>query len=187
MTPDEISAYLSASLPPERRSAVAQHLAACDDCRRDLIGASRALEREGRRRWTMITLASAAAAALVLLFVVPGDGPNVLDPQAPVVRTGPTEAVRTLVAVSPEDGARVAADSVRFEWQSEGPQARYRLTVTDEIGDVVWEESTNDTVLELPPELAVVPGAAYFWRVDALLQGAQSSTTGFRSFVVIDP
>lgn len=184
MTPDEISAYLGRTLPAERRDALEQHLVACDDCRTDLITASKALDRDPRR-WAVIVLPALAAAVLAVVFLVRPGGRVSVDFQAPPMRSEQGEGLRTFLAVSPEDGTEVAADGVRFEWRSEGPDARYRLTLTDGIGDVAWEKSTSDTVLALPPEVVVAPGARYFWRVDALLQGAESSTTGFRSFVII--
>ncbi len=185
MSPSEISAYLSRSLAPDRREAVARHLVTCDECRSDLITASEALEHAGRRRWAILLLPTAAAAAVVLLFFAQSGGPGVSGVPTTPIRSDSAEGVQTFAAIFPQEGARVVADSVRFEWRSEGAGARYRLTVTDEIGDVAWEESTSDTLLVPTRELALVPGARYFWRVDALLSGARSSTTGFRSFVVV--
>ena len=82
------------------------------------------------------------------------------------------------------DGAEVSRDSLVFRWRSEGTGVHYLLTVTDENGDVLWTAGTSDTSLALPLDVGLVPGQRHFWYVDALLEGARSSTTGVREILI---
>jgi hypothetical protein len=86
--------------------------------------------------------------------------------------------------VTPAEGASVRGDSVAFLWRSEGSDVHYVLTVTDQNGDVVWTEGTQDTIIVPPREIGLKPDGVYFWYVDALLADARSSTTGVREFII---
>jgi hypothetical protein len=44
---------------------------------------------------------------------------------------------------------------------------RYRVSVFDSVGRVLWETSTADTILAVPDSVGLTHGAAYFWRVHA--------------------
>ena len=44
---------------------------------------------------------------------------------------------------------------------------RYRGTLFDASGVVVWRTETGDTVAALPDSVRLEPGATYLWRVDA--------------------
>jgi hypothetical protein len=110
-------------------------------------------------------------------FLMLGRNPGpTLQPDTPTLRGGQAEGIRTFETLVPQEGARVTVDSLRLGWRSEGPNARYRVTVTDDLGDVLWSDATADTVLPVPRTVPLQSGRTYFWRVDALLEGVQPST-----------
>jgi len=179
LEPDRIAAYLARELPADELRSVQQHMLDCRDCRQDMAEASQ-LAGSGRpRRWLAITV-PAAVAAIALLVVFSGQG---ADPDSPVLRGG-AEGVRQFAAIAPSLGASVAGDSVLFVWRSEGGGAHYAMTVTDENGDVIWTIGTSDTSVVPPRGVELMAGRSYFWFVDALLEGAQSSTTGVLEFTI---
>jgi hypothetical protein len=137
-------------------------------------------EKDRPRRWLAIAV-PAAAAAIALLVVFSGRG---VDPDTPITRGPDIEGVRQFAAISPSLGSSVAGDSVIFVWRSEGSSAHYAVTVTDETGDVIWTMGTADTSAVPPRGVELTPGRSYFWYVDALLEGAQSSTTGVQEFSI---
>lgn len=180
LEPDRIVAYLARELPADELRSAQQHMLECQDCRRDMAEASQ-LAGDGRpRRWLALAV-PAAAAAIALLVVFSGQGS---DPDPAITRGPGAEGVRQFAAVSPAVGARVAGDSVTFVWRSEGSGAHYAVTVTDENGDVVWTVGTSDTTVVPPRGVELTAGRSYFWYVDALLEGARSSTTGVQEFAI---
>jgi hypothetical protein len=85
-----------------------------------------------------------------------------------------------LAAVSPPNDAAVAPDAVTFVWHAAGPDAHYRLTLTEPNGRTAWTAETSDTMLRVPPGIALARDRTYYWYVDALLPDGRSATTGVR-------
>ncbi len=121
-----------------------------------------------------------AAAAVFAILVL---GPEGTESDS-VLRGQRADGTRTFAAVVPAVDAEVRAGSLVFTWRSEGTGVHYLLTVTEESGDVLWTADTSDTTVVLPNNVGVTPGQRYYWYVDALLEGAASSTTGVRAFVL---
>jgi len=180
LAPDRIAAYLAQELSPDELRSAQQHMLECQDCRQDMVEASQLAGNGRSRRWLAIFV-PVAAAAIALLVVFSGQG---ADAGSPITRGPDGEGVRQFGAVSPSLGASVAGDSVIFVWRSEGSRAHYAMTVTDENGDVVWTIGTSDTTVVPPRGVGLTAGRSYFWYVDALLEGARSSTTGVQEFSI---
>ncbi len=182
LTPELISAYLGQEVSADEQQAVQQHLLTCKECRLDLAEASELGAVPRRVRWLAVGLPAAAAAVLAVVLL----GPAMRDAtdDTPVLRGAQAEGTERFEAVSPINGTEMSRDSLVFRWRSEGTQAHYVMTLTDENGDVLWTTGTSDTTLGLPRNVGLVSGQTYFWYVDALLEGARSSTTGVQEFSV---
>jgi hypothetical protein len=127
----------------------------------------------------------AAAAAVLLLIAQPGRVP---ESQGPVTRAGEdtaTEAILRFAAIAPADTVTVAGGSIAFRWHSPSTEASYRITVTNEIGDLLWSETTPDTTVVLPGDVPLELGETYFWYVDALLPNGGSATTGVQILTLV--
>jgi hypothetical protein len=85
--------------------------------------------------------------------------------------------------LAPAEGATVPGTAPLFVWSSVDGAA-YRLTLTDERGDVVWTTERPDTTVAPPPSVRLLSGRTYYWSVDALLRDGRSTTTGFHGFRV---
>ncbi len=82
-------------------------------------------------------MAAAAAAAFLLAGPFARDA---VEPESAVrapEAAADREAVPTVQVLSPSPGAEVQAEALTFSWESVGPDAIYRLTLTDEGGDPV--------------------------------------------------
>jgi hypothetical protein len=180
---DELSAYVDGSLGEADRERVEAHLASCDDCRKDVVEVVRLFQFQPRRRVWYVAAGLAAAALAGLLLFAPAS--NESGPAGPVLR-GPTMDVpagtSAVQIVQPGEGATLAADDVRFTWRAAAPGASYRVTVTDQNGDVVWSASTADTAASLPPDSVLSREQAYFWYVDALMPDGTSTSSGVHEF-----
>ena len=182
LTPEMLAAYLGQEVSGEERQAVQQHLLTCKECRMDLAEASELGAVRRRVRWLAVGVPAAAAAVLAVVLLGPATR-GVTD-DTPVLRGEQAEGTVRFEAVSPINEAEVSRDSLLFRWRSEGAQAHYVMTLTDKNGDIVWTTGTSDTTLGLPRDVGLVSGQEYFWYVDALLEGARSSTTGVQDFLV---
>jgi hypothetical protein len=52
-------------------------------------------------------------------------------------------------------------------WSRVAGADRYRLTLYDEVGSVLWRETTTDSLLTLPDSVLIETGRAYLWKVEA--------------------
>lgn len=180
MTPhlsvDQVAAFVDRGLAHDERARVEAHLAECDACRSEVVEVGRVMRVRRRRRWFLLIPVAAAAAGLLL----------VLHPVTPSTRygieRGGADSSAAVTTIAPLSGAVLASNQARFVWHSVATAASYRLTLTDEIGDVVWTALTGDTALALPDRVVLHPGHAYAWYVDLLLPDGRSSASAVQRF-----
>ena len=166
---DVIAALADGSLAPDVRASILPHVASCPRCRGAVASVARALAdpavaRElsvsprGRRRYR-IAVPLAAAAVLLLLLASPGDDRSPLHrgppPPPPATTPIPRSPVGTVAAVN------------ALRWSPVAGADRYRVTVFDATGGVVYATEVSDTVVAFPDSVALVPGDSYLWKVDA--------------------
>jgi Putative zinc-finger len=166
---DIIAALAAGTLDPGLRASVLLHVAECARCRAAVASVARALAdptvareiavAEGaRRRLYRIALPLAAAAVLLLLT-----WPPPVDNGGPGHRAPPI-AAPTPVPLAPI-GAVAEADVLR--WSGVAGADRYRVTLFDAGGRVVYEARLPDTLAALPDSIALAPGRTYLWKVEA--------------------
>ena len=132
-----------------------------------------------RRSWWWVGVG--AAAAVLIFFVARAPFRSNSDG---TVQRGGTEGLPVITAISPAAEAVMPRQSVRFLWHSAGQNVQYRLTVTNQRGDIVWSFSTADTAAWLPASLRIQRGNPYFWYVDALLPDGRPATSRVQRFNV---
>ena len=181
--PEEIAAYLSDGLSVEERDVINTHLSRCRVCRRQVTSAHAMLGSRPRPiRWIA---AAAAVLAIAMLGQWSFGSARRSFGSSDIERaSGLTSNETAIVALTPAEGDTIAATATVFAWRSRGPDLLYRLSLTDGRGQALWTTDTPDTSAVLPPNVRLIPGARYFWYVDALGVDAQSWTTGTRAFVV---
>ena len=172
LTVEDIAAYVDRGYAAEWRARVEAHLAACAECRSEVVAVTRlARSFRDRRRWTVA--APLAAAAVLLLVLAPWQRGR--DEDATVLRE---PAVTTTVAPTLIAPLGAVATLPRLTWTSIPHSDRYQVTMYDGNGSVVWETQTRDTVVAVPNATALGAGTPYFWKVAA--------RTGWGRWVVSD-
>ena len=184
-----VAGLAEGSLDPEARGRALMHVATCALCRRAVASVAEALADgpitreieivEGRRRRggpiLRIAVPLAAAATVLLLLWSPAADrfPGHRGPPPPPPATTP-------IPRSPV-GAVAAVNDLR--WSPVSGADRYRVTVFDATGGVVFATEASDTVVAFPDSITLVPGASYLWKVDARTgfdRWAASELTEFR-------
>ena len=166
---DTIAALAEGTLDDIGRAAAFRHLAECPRCRSIVASVAKLLGdpavgreitalRGGRRRLLRLAI-SAAAAAIVLLVAMPSRRADVPPHRAPTIT-----AVSSPIPLSPA-GIVAGADILR--WSSVNGADRYRTTLFDDAGTVVYEIQTGDTVIALPSSIQLTPRRSYLWKVEA--------------------
>jgi len=174
LDPNDIAAYVDGALDDAARARVDAHLAACGQCRAELIAVRRILAgAPRRRRWFALTTI-AAAAAVVLLIVWPRDRERGV-PGGPVVRDGETPGAVMLIA--PDS---VAGLPLSFAWRPLPNATTYRVSLTTTSGVLIWSGATADTTMAVPDSVSVASGTAFYYYVDALLTDGTSVSSGVR-------
>lgn len=188
---DILAALAEGTIAPTTRTAVLPHLAGCPRCRAAVASVARALAdsgvaREvvsvegGVSRFRRIALPVAAAAALLLVLLWPrpvdhGDLPH---------RAPPIAATAVPVPLSP---IGTVADAVVLRWTSVAGADRYRVTLSDAGGRVLYEMQVFDTVAALPDSLVLVPGRSYAWLVEARIGFERWSMSRLVEFSIAGP
>lgn len=162
LTEDEVVAYLGHRLAGEPLRRVELHLARCADCRQEVIEATEIMRSARRVRWPVMVPAAAAAAVALLFLGWPQNGGT---PTRPAQHRESPLVVTTVPA--PVAPLGVVADVEQLVWSRVASADRYRLTLYDEAGSVLWRETTTDSLLSLPDSVPIEAGRVYLWKVEA--------------------
>lgn len=171
LSPELLAELAEGSLDPERRSAAVRHLAECSHCLHAASSIARLLEDPGvaaadpirRRRPAWIAAAATAAAIAVTVAVAVG---------REVSRDRDSGSHRASVVTESDQPAPVSplGTSGRPEalrWHPVPSADRYRVTLYDPEGGVLYETELSDTSASLPDTVRLAAGRLYLWKVDA--------------------
>lgn len=172
---DMVAGVAEGTLDPEIHATLLPHLAECARCRTVVASVARALgdpavarearavERDGPRpvqRIGRIAVGIAAVAALLLL-ARPPRFEEPLPHRAPSITAAPApEAVWPVGSV---------ADARSLRWTTVAGADRYRVSLFDAQGRVLYESVLAGTEAVLPDSVQLAPRETYWWKVDARL------------------
>ena len=123
-----------------------------------------------RRRAFALHVGALAAAAVVFLLVWPGvEQFSSVNRRSAVADSAPHRAPVITASETPILAAPVGEINALtgFRWSAVSGSDRYRLTLYDDAGHVVYEAKVADTALTLPDSVVTIPGRSYFWQVEA--------------------
>jgi CHAT domain-containing protein len=168
--------FVDGALPPGERDTALAHLAACGQCRRQLASLvelladpgvaaevrqiEQARDRSAPRRRLLAGAGLLAAAALVLLLVWPGGRDHAIDGHR-----GPT--ITASAAPTPISPIGDVTAATTLGWTAVVGAERYRVTLFDAAGKVLFETELTDTVVAIPDSVSIDPGRWYLWKVEA--------------------
>lgn len=169
---DAVAALAAGDVASDERSALEKHAATCAYCRQRVASVALALadpavarevvaadaRREPRRVRPRILVPVAAAAAAVLVLV--------LTPRRADDPGSQHRGVETSTATPMVPTGRVAAAET-LQWATVAGADRYRVTLFDATGIVLYETQIPDTVVALPDSVVLAPGRSYLWKVEA--------------------
>lgn len=175
-----VEAYLFDRLSEDERERFEAHYLTCDRCQveirkalqlRSAFQAAAAVGSDSAgspvdakvRRWhPAVKIGSLLAAATLagLLLLRPG-GLDMSEDPAHRAADVDTQTVTPLTPDGPVPGVE------GFHWSVLPGVERYRVTLFDEGGNVLFEEVVTDSVLLVPPNVRLDQGTAYLWKVEA--------------------
>ena len=167
---ETIAGLAEGSLEAAARDMAMAHIAGCTRCRRAVSSVasalidpvvSRELKATARPRLRFLTIASGIAAAAIVAFVA--------LPWRSVDDTSTHRAPTITAAASPVLMAPVGvvADVRTLRWTGVAGADRYRVTLFDATGGVVYETQTSDTAIAVPSTVSLQRVGSYFWKVEA--------------------
>jgi hypothetical protein len=162
----QVVAFLGHELTGAVLRSVELHLTQCAECRDEIVSVTEILrpQRSGRRiTWRVLAPTAAAAAAVILLVAGPLTRSGHED-VAPQHRDVPGQAANVPTPVSPIGPVTEVGHLV---WRTVDGADRYRVTVYDSGGAVLWKEATEDTVIALPDSVQLKPAENYLWQLEA--------------------
>lgn len=157
------------------RKARIEHLVACGHCRRELASLAdlladsvvakemhavdRGRSRRSQRSW--LAGAGLVAAALVIAVVQQQGSPNESLP----LHRSPTITGAAVPTATFPVGDVPAVSALR--WATVSGADRYRVTLFDARGRVVYEAQLGDTTALVPDSVMLAPRQSYLWKVEA--------------------
>lgn len=175
-------AYLERRLDPTERARVEAHLADCAECTAEIADVRRLSRRAAsprRRIWSYS--AAAAAAGLLLAVWIQSDWRR---PGSPEFR----EPINPAAEV-PSQLAPIGTDTapVTFRWSPVLGADRYRISLFDAEGSVLWEREVPGSTSVLPDSIRLTPGETYLWQVEARKGVGRWSATPLTEFRIGRP
>jgi hypothetical protein len=201
--------YRDGSITPNQRAQAEAHLASCHHCRQRLISLFDAA-REGQvepapdsLKYRALALAPqqekrsfftslrplapiAVAAAMVLAVGVSFIGLRERTGPAPTSdlrQSGP--GAGEIKLANPPNGSQVDSVKTEFRWEDSTAGARYELTITDEKGDIVFQERNAKSPLTLDPgAMELSRRQKYYWSVTARFADGTRRESPIASFTI---
>ena len=165
LTENQLVSFLGHELEAEERHEVELHLARCTECRDELVVVTEILQpgRKDRRiPWRILAPVAAAAAAVTLVVAGPW---NLVGPDdSPQHRDAPAQASAIPTPVAP---LGLVSEVEQLVWLGVDGADRYRLTLYDSEGEVVWKATIADTLVQLPDSVVLNTGSRYLWQLEA--------------------
>lgn len=186
---ETVAALAEGALDSDTRPVALAHLAGCSHCRKAVGSVARAIaapevadeiraSSTRSRRFPFKAVVPFAAAAALLLMVRLGwrsAEPEVTH-RAPTITASP--------APLPLFPLGAVTGTSELRWSSISGADRYRVTLFDGSGRAALDAQVADTVLAIPDSIAIVPGQAYWWKVEARIGRDRWSASDLVDFTV---
>lgn len=163
-----------------------------------LIGKAVGLVEPGRsrRRWFWVPAGALAGIALLAalaailrsrpeLSILPPPAPPApivaeakpapsLQPATHDVVRGPRSAEPSPTVLSPHPGSIIQNQKLQFRWTPIPRSRAYELRILKADGDLVWQEETKESALQLPSDVVLKSGSYFLW-ITAFLDNGRTA------------
>ena len=174
----DVAAYIDRGLKPHRLTEIEEHLAYCEECRKNLVKAQELVSRSRRTPMYVRSVVILAAAAIALVAI-----PTLRRSTDTSDSMRASGDARPLAVYGPIGD--ITSRSVRFTWSAIPGALSYHLTVTTADGATVWSTSSTDTTLAAPATVTLATGNRYLWNVDAITSDGSTRSTGTHEFGIV--
>jgi len=159
---EQVVGFIEGRLEASERTRVEAHLADCADCTSEIVSARRLARPAAHPKRRLAGIVSAAAAAGLLLAVWTGYGG--LRRGGAELRDLPSPSLESPTPIAPSATVTVP---VTFRWSPTAGADRYRLSLFDAEGSVLWESEVAGSTAALPDTVRLMPQTPYLWQVEA--------------------
>jgi len=187
---DTLAALAEGTLDEQTRASVVPHLAECTRCRATVASITRALAdrdvsreidavstRRNRPRWIAWARVAGAAAAVLLVVMIPRG-----SDRTPGAHRGSITASGEVPTALAPAGTVGAVEELR--WSPVAGATRYRVTIFDPNGKVLFEAAPTESPVALPDSVVLSSGIQYLWKVEAQLGPGRSVSSELVSFTL---
>jgi len=198
----QISAFVDRDLSEAERRRIQAHIDQCSSCRAALVDVMRVVDSFGQadarptpaplaarnptpptRRSRVIIGALTAAGVVAIGFLLPRTDQSPSRERSTINIADRSADTRiSIEVVTPLRNDSVSAHALHFRWRSVAGIDLYHVVVLDSSGAPVWSGDAGRASQMSADSLALVPGNAYFWRVDGIRDGV-SATSGAVRFL----
>ena len=84
--------------------------------------------------------------------------------------------------LSPSDGVPLDSNHLNFSWNKIKNTVEYKVTVFNLNGDIIFNKSVTDTILNLNSKKYFIPGKTYLWSVIVYLPDGRYIKSSVHSF-----
>lgn len=200
--------YCDGSMTPDERLIAEAHMASCGLCRRQVISLfdiareasvesapdslkrrtlGLAPQKETRsffasfRPFAPVALAAVIVLAVSVSFFLYRD--RTRTSTTDLRQSDPTTAGISLS--NPPHGSKLESATVEFRWEDSTPNARHEFTLTDEKGDIVFQERNARSPLRLDTgAIKLSPQQRYYWSVSARFPDGTRRDSPVASFTI---
>lgn len=178
----DYAGLIDGTLLGDERARLADHLAHCQKCLdlvtclvrardlpedqvpKELLASALKLGRDSQAmrlpaRFQWQTSLAAAAGVILLVGVVATWYPQFTESESVRINSG---GANHLAILFPKNGATIDSSNSEFRWSGVDQSLYYEIQVLTENGDIRWEGRTEETKMQLPPELELDPNTGYF-------------------------
>jgi len=200
LTESQIAAFVDGDMTDTERRRIQSHIEQCSACRAAVVDVMRTVDsfpdvssREpscppaqrrqpapARSRRLLIGAVAAAAVAGISLLLSPTDRSRARERSASDAIEQSTDARPTIEVIAPLVDDSLSLRSPVFRWRAVAGIDLYKVVILDASGAPIWSEDARHVAHVVADSLSLVPGRAYYWRVDGIRDGTTASSGNIR-------
>jgi hypothetical protein len=209
ITENEILLFLEGKLSAEKRTGIEKHLSGCSECTSKLAGVysftkeiessrdpelenkyfakARSFGVKGNGKKLSLNKVPMPSLVFALSVVIVAVVAAFFYLFSPVKNTEQLEyrgniPLEYSLRLSPADGSVLESNYLNFSWNKVNNALEYKMTVFDLNGDMIFNKSISDTIINLNSRIYFKFGETYLWNIVAYLPDGRFIKSAVNSF-----